>query len=252
MAEGKAWRPYLSEFHADRAGITERILERSGDEGDEPYGWMSERIPSEGVVLDVACGSAPLAPRIGPERYIGVDLSTEELRLAAGRGAGGLVIADATRLPFGDGSVDAVVCSMALQVLTPLPEALAEASRVLRRGGVFTAMYPVSGPLSGWDAVFALRLLWSLRSRIGAPNEGPLRRPAALVRSVGLRLRAVESRCFHFPLNTRADIGAYMDSLYVPSVGRERYRRARSAMERSSWFGYAPVPLVRLSAVKED
>ena len=51
---------------------------------------------------------------------IGLDISAAELRLAAERGPGPWVRADGLRLPFRDGSIDAVTSSIGLVVITPL------------------------------------------------------------------------------------------------------------------------------------
>jgi SAM-dependent methyltransferase len=65
---------------------------------------------------------------------IPVDNDLGELELA-GEAPQGFVLADATALPFEDGSVDGVLCSNMLEH-TPDPEAVvAEIARVLRRGG---------------------------------------------------------------------------------------------------------------------
>ena len=92
-------------------------------------------------VLLVGVGSGldlPLLPR-GP-RYTGLDLTPAMLARARRKAAAlGLDIqldeGDARRLPYGDATFDAVVLHLILAV-TPHPErVLAEAARVLRRGG---------------------------------------------------------------------------------------------------------------------
>lgn len=92
-------------------------------------------------VLLVGVGSGldlPLLPQ-GP-RYTGLDLTPAMLARARRKAAAlGLDIqldeGDARRLPYGDATFDAVVLHLILAV-TPHPErVLAEAARVLRRGG---------------------------------------------------------------------------------------------------------------------
>ena len=63
---------------------------------------------------------------------IGLDLSSAELRLAAERGPGPWIRGDGLRLPFKDGSLDAVTSSIGLVVITPLSALMAEITRVLR------------------------------------------------------------------------------------------------------------------------
>src|SRR5213592_1825860 len=67
-----------------------------------------------GRCLDVGCGGGVLLPRLVAAGWatVGSDLSADQLRVAearAGAVAEALVRADAARLPFTDGSFDAVV-----------------------------------------------------------------------------------------------------------------------------------------------
>lgn len=86
-----------------------------------------------GLVLDVGCADGVLRAALPPSgpRLIGLDVSATMLRAHPPP----VVRADAARLPFADGSVDAVT---ALNVLYHLPDplpAVREAHRVLGRGG---------------------------------------------------------------------------------------------------------------------
>jgi ubiquinone/menaquinone biosynthesis C-methylase UbiE len=95
-----------------------------------------------GDVLDLACGTANLLPRLGDRAalYAGTDVSREMLRaarpkLAAASIPAAVVAADATRLPFPAASFDTVVCASALHGFPEPAAALAEARRVLCAGG---------------------------------------------------------------------------------------------------------------------
>ncbi len=91
-------------------------------------------------VLDVGCGEGVLtaewAERLGDRPIVGVDLDDPKLRAeweSRKRPNLDFRVADATRLPFGDGEFDAAT---AIEVLehVPAPEAtLAEMARVARR-----------------------------------------------------------------------------------------------------------------------
>ncbi|MGH3797938.1 MAG: hypothetical protein ACRDSP_23990 [Pseudonocardiaceae bacterium] len=59
-----AWDDYLAGFHRDRAGITDEVLRRSHDGAITPYEWLMAAVSDHAVVLDVACGSAPLWPMV--------------------------------------------------------------------------------------------------------------------------------------------------------------------------------------------
>ena len=140
-ADGSDWPAYLLAFHAMRPGITDDVLEHALDpHGLTAYDWAAEAVPLGGSVLDLACGSGPLYRRLRPRAYVGLDLSSAELAVAADLGVP-VVRADAARLPLADAGMAAVVASMALMLL-PLPATLTEVRRVLRPGGIFVATVP--------------------------------------------------------------------------------------------------------------
>lgn len=104
------------------------------------------RVPDGGAVLEVACGTGRvtriLRERL-PEgvRITATDLNQAMLDFARGRQpeGPGLVwrVADATALPFPDGSFDAVVCQFGYMFVPDKDAAMREARRVLRSGGSF-------------------------------------------------------------------------------------------------------------------
>lgn len=129
------WEGYVDAFHAASPGITEHVLGRARAEGTDPYRWCAAALGRTGeLVADVACGSGPLAAHL--PRWVGVDTSAAELDAAAARGRSPVARADVLELPLATRSLDAVVCSMGLQVTEPLPDVLAEIARVLRPGGI--------------------------------------------------------------------------------------------------------------------
>jgi SAM-dependent methyltransferase len=131
------------------ARIYERI--KQYDAGDEqwflglPLARALALIPAP-LVLDVATGTGRLPRALLRQpafegRVIGLDLSRRMLREAVRRTAQfadrlTCIWQDAQRLPFDDGTFDAVTCLEALE-FTPNPsDVLAELVRVLRPGGV--------------------------------------------------------------------------------------------------------------------
>ena len=97
------------------------------------------------LVLDVATGTGRLPLALFHERFrgqiVGLDLSRGMLRqarrkLAAYRDQVSLIWDDASRLPFGDGTFDAVTCLESLEFMPRPREALSEMVRVLAPGGV--------------------------------------------------------------------------------------------------------------------
>ncbi|MFM7127015.1 MAG: class I SAM-dependent methyltransferase [Actinomycetota bacterium] len=108
-------------------------------------------------VLDVGCGDgqvARLAARIGASQVVGVDPTWNQIRIAAERGGGvHLARATADALPFASGSFDAAVACLVFEHIRQVDAAIAEVSRVLRRGGRFCFFlnHPLlQTPGSGW------------------------------------------------------------------------------------------------------
>jgi arsenite methyltransferase len=147
-------------------------------------------------VLDVAAGrgasALTLATRFGCE-VVGLDYSRRNLE-AAKRDAGErglsnkvtLYCGDAERLPFADGSFDAIVCECALCTFPNKQSAAAEFARVLRSGGRIglsdlTRQGTLPSELDGlmaWVACIA--------------DAQPLAEYAALLASAGLKIIATE------------------------------------------------------------
>lgn len=248
------WSEYLTGFHAARAGITERVLSRVRDDADgDPYAWLAAVVPGCGAVLDLACGNAALRPYLPHRAYVGVDLSVAEL--AAGRdrvGSGGLVRARADALPLADASVATVVCSMGLQVLTPLPVVVAEMARVLVPGGRLVCTVPERGPLRGSDLPLVAGLLAALGRGLSYPNDPVLRQLPQVLAAAGLAVRCDERRRFGYPLRPRADADLFAASLYLPEVPAWRERAARVLLRGYGRLGVRfPVPVRRIVAVRD-
>ena len=106
--------------------------------------FIEEVLPARGTVLDIGCGTGRLLVYLQEKGYdtIGVDLSSHMLEVAREKSGekARLVRADMLALPMAEGQVDA--CIMMFSVLGMLKgehlrkQALKEAARVLRRGGI--------------------------------------------------------------------------------------------------------------------
>ncbi|MFI8962218.1 class I SAM-dependent methyltransferase [Streptomyces sp. NPDC053493] len=94
--------------------------------------------PGIRTLLDLACGTGLVTERLARPglAVYGADAAQAMLRTAAGRVPGGVVRADARRLPLADGAVDAVSAVWLLHLVPFADEIVAEAARVLRPGGV--------------------------------------------------------------------------------------------------------------------
>jgi SAM-dependent methyltransferase len=244
---GEGWQAYVADFHARRPGITELVLAHTDAGGINPYEWMSEPIPRRGAVLDLACGSAPLFD-LWPSQWAGVDRSTAELRLAIERGATTAAVGDATAVPWRAQSFDAVACAMGLMLFQPIENALAEVVRLLRPGGVLTALVPAKRPLRTIDRARYARLLVALRRRrFEYPNNVARSRWTSLLRSAGLEPVDDESRRFSCHIATPEIARLCVTSLYLPGLDDEHLGRGIRVAER--WVGKVlGLPLRRLVA----
>lgn len=218
------WRTYLDRFHDDAPGVTERMLARSHDDaGVNPYQWAAAAVPPDGPVIDLACGSAPLAAHVAHDRYIGVDRSPAELRLAAERvGAGHVVQADVAHLPFADGATDTVTCLMALMLTQPLEAVQREIRRVLRPGGRLVALVSGGKPGSVADALRWGALLAALRvPGLRWPNPEVIG-PADEWLDDTFTIVSDEVHQFAYPINDRDSACQLIASLYLPDVADDR------------------------------
>ena len=110
-------------------------------------------------VLDLACGSgdvtAILREALPKAQVVGLDFSRPLLTQAKGRGLPELTEADALKLPFSDGSFDAVTIAFGLRNFSTRRAGLEEIARILKPGGVF-GLLEFSPPPMPW------KLFWNL------------------------------------------------------------------------------------------
>ena len=108
--------------------------------------WLSEQISRKhgagARVLDMGCGAGFLSNHLAGEGFAvtGLDASPSSLEVAARHDATGkarYVLGDALRLPFADGSFDAVCAMDFLEHVEDPARVIAEAARVLKVGGTF-------------------------------------------------------------------------------------------------------------------
>jgi demethylmenaquinone methyltransferase / 2-methoxy-6-polyprenyl-1,4-benzoquinol methylase len=147
--------------------------------------FMVSRLPAvDGVILDVAAGTAgvtlAIARHAPAARVVGLDLTPEMLREGARRVAGSgdgdrisLVVGTGERLPFADGSVDALTFTYLLRYVPDPAATLAELARVLKPGGVMANLefYVPSG--RGWRTAVWWPAWWAY-TRLVLPVGGLL------------------------------------------------------------------------------
>lgn len=226
MTTATNWPTYLAEFHAANPGITEDILARCTAKGQNPYDWLTESLDPASRILDLACGSGPAKPA-GARQWVGLDLSAAELARARRGGIGALMVGDATALPLGDASADAVTCSMALMLVQPLDLALAEIRRTLTPNGRLLLLLPALRPLHMADRAKYLRLFVAARSTTKFPPSALRRQASATLARHGLQVESDETRRFTYSLDEPSDANRFVDSWYLPGVHPRRRDAAR-------------------------
>jgi SAM-dependent methyltransferase len=251
-ATGQTWRDYLEWFHQDRPGITTDTLGTARHDGTDAYRWALEPLGSPPVLVDIACGDAPIFDRSPSPGWVGIDTSSSELRLARRHGAPRLVRADVTQIPLATGSAPAVICSMALMIVQPLDAVLAEIRRVLTPDGTAVALLPGGWPLTARDLYRYTQLLITLRRpRLAYPNDRHLTRLGAYSRRAGLEIADDHRRRFALPLPNPEAAERFVASLYLP--GAHPARRARAAARAAQWVpGAIGIPLRRITLRPQD
>ncbi|MEU9511955.1 class I SAM-dependent methyltransferase [Micromonospora sp. NPDC048169] len=123
-----------SQYATTTGNLTARMaLHSYGTNPHGWFGWLGERLPLGGDVLEVGAGTGELWQRVShPGRLILTDFSPAMCaRLREVPGAG-VLRCDAARLPFRAGSVDAVIANSMLYHLDDPDAALRDFARVLR------------------------------------------------------------------------------------------------------------------------
>jgi SAM-dependent methyltransferase len=184
---------------------------------------------------------------------VGVDLSPDELALAAERGPGPWVRADALRLPFRDGAVDVVTSSMGLVVVTPLDQVLAEVARVLRPGGVLAAIAPAVRPLGPRDLRVLTRITARLRTKPSFPGPVELAGFHKTLDGAGLTRVEDKRERYHFTVRSREDAELMLSALYLPDTRKSRVEAAVEYLEdrlRRHESVDVAIPMRRVVAIK--
>lgn len=144
---------FLAGFHDADPGVTTRAFgamaaRMAGRDFASSYDCLASVVPAgPATVVDLACGDGHLLALLAARRQaglalVGVDLSTGEVEAARRRlgDAAAIHQARAQSLPLPDARADAVLCHMALMLMDDAPQVLAEVRRILKPGGVFSAV----------------------------------------------------------------------------------------------------------------
>jgi ubiquinone/menaquinone biosynthesis C-methylase UbiE len=164
----------------------ERLLFAGGRE------WVCSQ--AQGEVLEIAVGTGLNLPHY-PDgiTLTGIDLSPQMLEIARGRARElrreiDLRVGDAQDLPFDDASFDTVVSTLSLCTIPDERAAVAEARRVLRRGGRFLLLEHVRSPVP------IVRLVQRALEPITLRLEGDhqLREPNSALTAEGFSVETIE------------------------------------------------------------
>ncbi|SEP91096.1 malonyl-CoA O-methyltransferase [Solimonas aquatica] len=181
-------------------------------------------------VLDLGCGTGlgarALQLRWPQAQLLGLDLAEGMLQAARSAGVSHCVRADAQRLPLATASVDLIFANLSLQWCPQLSQALAEAARVLRSGGLLACALPAPGTLR------ELRLAW--RQIDTAEHVHRFASPAqlrALAQAAGLLPEHELLRSHPF---WHADVRELMQGLREIGAGNASAARRRGLLGRGT------------------
>ena len=147
-----------------------------GQNGQWRTAMVGRVVPENGVILDVASGTAGVALQLAARsqaRVVGEDLTEEMLAVGRRRVAAaglahriGLVAGRAEQLPFPDGHLDALTFTYLLRYVSDPASTLRELARVVRPGGIVSSLefHVPPGPL--WNR------LWYVYTRVVLPAAG--------------------------------------------------------------------------------
>lgn len=160
--------------------------------GGTPLDWVAGALEAGARVLDLQCGDGALATRLGPGRWIGVDVA------ASAGAARPLLRARCTALPLRRNGVDAVTLLLTLPVMADLDRVFAEIRRVLRPFGTVIALVP-SASVRSWQEFRVRHLLAPVRDGPW-PNRSALDHLGWIFASADFAVVADDRRRFDVPV----------------------------------------------------
>jgi len=225
--------------------------------------WLKQHLvhAQEPRILDIGCGTGVYEDLLSPlsEFIVGIDLEKESLKKGASNDKIGFVLADAGALPFKSDSFGVLLILEVLEHVNNLDECLAEAHRVLERGGrlfitvpnrgfpFFTHGYRIGDreystflgaplPIAPYLPRFLLRRIWTARCFTASE----------LTRALKAKGFDTEDLSFILP----AFDGVLTATSRIPKGMMKRFQTLaeRFDLRESSWFGSTIALVARKSA----
>jgi SAM-dependent methyltransferase len=145
-----------------------------------------------GPCLDIGCGTGRnfYTIRESGREVVGVDFSSDQLRLARTRTDGPLIEADAANLPFADASFDTAIAMWTSTDLDDFATALLEAARILKPGGILVSygVHPCfNGPHVVYNEEDNSRLIHPTYRQAGWHEPAPWWADEGIRRRIGMR-----------------------------------------------------------------
>jgi SAM-dependent methyltransferase len=229
------------------AVVAERLLRTATDpQGRDPLAWAAAPLENSRFVLDLCCGTGPLADERPTERWLGVDPRD----VPDGRRP--RLRAEPAALPLRANAVDGIALLMALPRLRDLDGLFAELRRVLRPAGTLVVLVPSAVPRSMAELRLAPLLVPVHRS--AWPHRSALDRAGWLLAAADFAVLGDDRVAFTLPLPDAGAARALVSELpraglWPPRLTGAAARRAEEALARRAGPGRTlPVPLRRLVA----
>lgn len=221
--------------------VAGRLLRTATDRyGTGPLAWTASPLANATRVLDVCCGSGPLAAEF-TGRWVGVD--------PAPRPGGGPVVAGVAKaLPLRDNAVDGAVLLLTLPRLSDLDAVFAELRRVLRPTGTLVVVVPSASPRS------LAELRTATVHRTGWTNRSALDQAGWLLAAADFAVLGDDRGAFTLPLPDAVAAHALVTDLplagwWPPDLAADVRDRVAAGLARRAGPGRVlPVPLRRLVA----
>jgi len=226
--------------------MTRLLHTATGPHGVGPLSWVAAPLQEADRVLDLDCGSGPLADELRPGHWAGIT------HAGTARGRRPQVRAATNALPIRTNAVDAICLLLTLPHLADLDDVFAEIRRVLRPGGTLVTVAPSVSMRSVRDWQLA-RLLRPVR-RGAWRNRSGLDGAGWLLAAADFAVLGDDRVPFALPIPDAETAARAVTDLTVAGIwppGLPATVRAHLAQELGRLAGpgrVLPIPLRRLTA----